>query len=211
MVCNLFALRLHSFLFETFALLRISRLHSLWLPAICACLCSPLRCETYARSGLHNYASFYPNNSLAQRFWPHNTLNTTPRLYTSSSPRTPSNLGLCVYLLALTSGWAVPHTLGVAFPLGLLSATAKAYASIPLRSETYTSSGFIAPLLDGIGSHDCSTFRKSTFASLRLHYSFAFISSPCFDGIDTKHLLLQYGFAYCLRTPRQYALPLLSP
>ena len=105
----------------------------------------------------------------------------------------------------------MPHTLGVAFPLGLLSATAKAYASIPLRSETYTSSGFIAPLLDGIGSHDCSTFRKSTFASLRLHYSFAFISSPRFDGIDTKHLLLQYGFAYCLRTPRQYALPLLSP
>ena len=91
------------------------------LPAICVCLCSPLRCETYARSGLHNYASFYPNNSLAQRFWPHNTLNNTPRLYTSSSPRTPSYLGLCVYLLALTNGWAVPHTLGVAFPLGLFA------------------------------------------------------------------------------------------
>ena len=97
MVCNLFALRLHSFLFETFALLRISRLHSLWLPAICVCLCSPLRCETYARSGLHNYASFYPNNSLAQRFWPHNTLDNTPRLYTSSSPRTPRQYALPLF------------------------------------------------------------------------------------------------------------------
>ena len=88
----------------------------------------------------------------------------------------------------------MPHTLGVAFPLGLLSATAKAYASIPLRSETYTSSGFIAPLLDGIGSHDCTTFHSETYASLRFHYSIAFISSPRFDNLDTKHLLLQYGF-----------------
>ena len=67
------------------------------LPAICVCLCSPLRCETYARSGLHNYASFYPNNSLAQRFWPHNTLDNTPRLYTSSSPRTPRQYALPLF------------------------------------------------------------------------------------------------------------------
>ena len=54
---------------------------------------------------------------------------------------------------------------------------------------------FIAPLLDGIGLHDCTPFRKSTFALLRFHYSIALISSPRFDNLDTKHLLLQYGFA----------------
>ena len=61
--------------------------------------------------------------------------------------------------------------------------------------------GFIAPLLDGIGSHDCTPLRKSTVAPFRCHYSIAFISSPRFDNLDTKHLLLQFGFAYCLRTP----------
>ena len=49
-----------------------------------------------------------------------------------------------------------------------LPAIIKAYASVPLRSETYTSSGFIAPLLDGIGSHDCTTFRSETYA----HFGF---------------------------------------
>ena len=53
---------------------------------------------------------------------------------------------------------------------------------------------FIAPLLDGIGSHDGTPFRKSTVALLRFHYYIAFISSPRFDNLDTKHLLLQYGF-----------------
>ena len=49
-----------------------------------------------------------------------------------------------------------------------LPAIIKAYASISLRSETY--------------------------ALLRFHYSIALISSPRFDNLDTKHLLLQYGF-----------------
>jgi hypothetical protein len=45
------------------------------------------------------------------------------------------------------------------------------YAVKPTRA-----SDFIAPLVEGIGSHDCTPFRKSTVTSFRFHYSIAFIS-----------------------------------
>ena len=79
------------------------RLHSFHFETYCLQGCIPFRLRLFVfvnalhsvvkphKLGFHNYAPFSTNKSLALRYCPHNTLDNTLSLYTSSSPRTPSH------------------------------------------------------------------------------------------------------------------------
>ena len=64
--------------------------------------------------GFHNYAPFLTNKSLAQRFWPHDTLDNTLSLYTSSSPRTPNHHAFVVTNRDIVGRLGTNERLGVA-------------------------------------------------------------------------------------------------
>ena len=80
MVCNLFALSPALIPLWNLRFASVFKVTFLSASGSLVCLCSPLRCETYASLQFHNYAPFYTNIRLAQRYWPHNTLNNTHRL-----------------------------------------------------------------------------------------------------------------------------------
>ena len=70
---------------------------------------------------------------------------------------------------ALTNGWVSPLTLGVAFLDGLFACNHQGLCLYFVTQwNLRTASDFITPLLDGIGSHDCTPFRSETYA----HFGF---------------------------------------